>query len=55
MKVILQAITAEGFGGESVYTESCVVNTDEELERARINFALKYNVQLDNVLVAKEI
>ena len=55
MKITLKAITAEGFGGKDFYTETCVVKSDEELTRARINFALKYGVQLDSVVVEKEV
>lgn len=54
MKVILQAITAEGLGGQSVYTEVVKVANEDALDRARIDFALKYNVCLNNVVVVVE-
>lgn len=54
MNITLRAITAEGFGGEDFYTETVTVKNEGELERARVAFALKYNVQLDNVTVVKE-
>jgi hypothetical protein len=54
MSITLKAITAEGLGGEDFYTETVTVKNEGELERARIAFALKYNVQLDNVTVVKE-
>lgn len=55
MEFTLKAITAEGFGGNSVYTETIKVANEDALNRARIDFALKYNVCLDNVVVEKEI
>jgi hypothetical protein len=54
MSITLRAITAEGLGGEDFYTETVTIKNEGELERARIAFALKYNVQLDNVTVVKE-
>ena len=54
MSITLSAITAEGFGGEEKYTETVTIKNENELERARVAFALKYNVQLDNVTVVKE-
>jgi hypothetical protein len=55
MEFTLKAITAEGFGCNSVYTETVKVANEDALNRARIDFALKYNVCLDNVVVEKEI
>ena len=55
MEFTLKAITAEGLGGQSVYTEVVKVANEDALDRARIDFALKYNVCLDNVVVEKEV
>ena len=51
IKVILKSITAEGFGGEAYYKE--VKNVKEinpdVLRRIKIDFALKYGVELDSI------
>ena len=49
---VLRARTAEGFGGKEFYTEQVVtVDTPEAIRRAKREFALKYNVEIDSVEV----
>jgi hypothetical protein len=49
---VLRAKTAEGFGGKEFYTEQVVTtDTPEAIRKAKREFALKYNVEIDSVEV----
>ena len=49
---VLRAKTAEGFGGKELYTEQIVMtDTPDEIRKAKREFALKYNVEIDSVEV----
>lgn len=49
---VLRARTAEGFGGKEFYTEQVVTtDTPEAIRKAKREFALKYNVEIDFVEV----
>ena len=49
---VLRAKTAEGFGGKEFYIEQVVTtDTPEAIRKAKREFALKYNVEIDSVEV----
>lgn len=49
---VLRAKTAEGFGGKELYTEQVIItDTPEAIRKAKREFALKYNVEIDSVEV----
>lgn len=52
--LILTAATAQGFGGESFYTDTVQIEeTPEALRRAKVDFALRFGVELDSIWVEK--
>ena len=49
---VLRAKTAEGFGGKEFYTEQVITtDTPEAIRKAKREYALKYNVEIDSVEV----
>ncbi len=49
---VLRAKTAEGFGSKEFYTEQVVMtDTPDAIRKAKREFALKYNVEIDSVEV----
>lgn len=53
--ITLKARTAQGFGGEDFYTEKVsIIKSKDALFAAKRRFAIKYNVDINNIETIKE-